>query len=215
MKISIIGTGNVGAALGGSFVRAGHDVTFAARDAAHTASVAASVGARTAATARAAAADADVVVLAVPYQEVLGVASEIATATAGKVLVDATNPLKADYSGLVTVGGRSGAERIAEVATTARVVKAFNTLFASLQADPDLNGQPADALIAGDDDAAKATVAELAGSIGLRPIDAGPLAGARELEAMAWLNIALQLRTGGNWRSSFVLIGAPEKAIAA
>ena len=215
MKIAIIGTGNVGAALGGSFVRAGHQVTFAARDAARTRDVAATVGARTAGTPSEAAAAADVIVLAVPYLEAAQVAHEIAGETAGKVLVDATNPLKADYTGLVTEGGPSGAERIAAVAGTAHVVKAFNTVFASLQANPSLNGQAADALIAGDDVAAKATVAELVSSIGLRPIDAGSLAGARELEALAWLNIALQLRTGGNWSSSFVLLGAPEEAIAA
>ncbi|MBI3745032.1 MAG: NAD(P)-binding domain-containing protein [Chloroflexi bacterium] len=215
MKIAIIGTGNVGAALGGSFVRAGHEVTFAARDGAKTATVAATAGARTASTPSAAAAAADVIVLAVPYTEAIRVAGEIAVDAAGKVLVDATNPLKADYSGLSTVGGPSGAERIQKAAAATKVVKAFNTVFASLQANPGLNGQAADALIAGDDAAAKATVAGLASSIGLRPIDAGSLVGATELEALAWLNIALQLRTGGNWSSSFVLIGAPEKAIAA
>jgi 8-hydroxy-5-deazaflavin:NADPH oxidoreductase len=215
MKIAIIGTGNVGAALGGSFSRAGHDVTFAARNAAKTEQVATQIGARAAATPRDAATGADIVVLAVPYPEALQLAGELSSQVRGKVLVDATNPLKADYSGLVTDGGPSGAERIAAVASTARVVKAFNTLFASVQANPSLHGQVADALIAGDDAAAKATVAQLADSIGLRPIDAGPLAAARELETMAWLNIALQLRTGGDWNSSFVLIGAPEKAIAA
>lgn len=215
MKIAIIGTGNVGAALGGSFVRAGHDVIFAARNAAKTLKVAASLGARAVATPVEAAAAADIIVLAVPYAEAAQIARAISGQTAGKILIDATNPLKADFSGLATEGGPSGAERIAAVAGTARVVKAFNTVFASVQAKPNLNGRAADALIAGDDDAAKATVAELISSISLRPIDAGPLAAARELEALAWLNIALQLRTGGNWSSSFVLLGAPEKAIAA
>jgi NADPH-dependent F420 reductase len=215
MKIAIIGTGNVGKALGSSFTRAGHDVTYAAQDAGKTRKVAAELGAHAAASASDAAAGADVVVLAVPYGAAAGVAREISGETAGKVVVDVTNPLKADYSGLSTEGGPSGAERIADVAGEANVVKAFNTLFASVQANPRLNGQAADALIAGDDEAAKATVAELVSSIGLRPIDAGSLAAAHELEALAWLNIALQIRTGGNWSSSFVLLGAPEKAIAA
>ena len=215
MKIAIIGTGNVGAALGGSFVRAGHEVTFAARDAARTSQVADKVGANVAVSPADAAAAADVVVLAVPYSEALTLAGDLSDAVSGKVLIDATNPLKADFSGLATDGGPSGAERIAAGAGTAHVVKAFNTLFASVQANPALHGQVADALIAGDDAEAKATVATLVDSIGLRPIDAGPLAAARELETLAWLNIALQLRTGGNWNSSFVLIGAPEKAIAA
>jgi NADPH-dependent F420 reductase len=215
MKIAIIGTGNVGKALGTSFTRAGHDVTYAAQDATKTQRVATELGGRAAASASVAAAGADVVVLAVPYTAAANVAREISGQTSGKVVIDVTNPLKADYSGLSTEGGPSGAERIADVAGAANVVKAFNTVFASVQANPRINGQPADALIAGDDEAAKATVAELVSSIGMRPIDAGALAAAHELEALAWLNIALQLRTGGNWSSSFVLLGAPEKAIAA
>ncbi|MBI2762411.1 MAG: NADPH-dependent F420 reductase [Chloroflexi bacterium] len=215
MKVAIIGTGNVGTALGGSFAGAGHEVTFAARDAGKTQRLAAIVGASAVATPLEAAAVAEIIVLAVPYIEAMQIAHEISGSTAGKILVDATNPLRPDYSGLSTDGGPSGAERIATVAGSARVVKAFNTLFASVQANPGLNGQTADALIAGDDPDAKAVVAELASSIGLRPIDAGPLTGARELEALAWLNIALQMRIGGNWSSSFVLLGAPDKAIAA
>ncbi len=215
MKIAIIGTGNVGTALGSTFMKAGHDVTYAARDFEKTRQVAARIGAHVAATPSDAAAGADVVVLAVPYAAAAAVAHEISGQTAGKILVDVTNPIKADYSGLSTDGGPSGAEHIAEAAGEANVVKAFNTIFASVQANPGLNGQQTDALIAADDDAAKAAVAELVTSIGMRPIDAGLLAGAHELEALAWLNIALQLRTGGNWSSAFVLLGAPEKAIAA
>lgn len=215
MKIAIIGTGNVGSALGGAFTRAGHDVTFAAQDAAKTQTIATGLGASAAGDAVEAATAADVIVLAIPFAEVETVASEIAAASAGKVLVDVTNPLKPDYSGLATDGGPSGAERVAAAAPNARVVKAFNTLFASVQADPTAGGRTVDGLYAGDDADAKATVAELSRSIGLRPVDAGRLADARGLEAMAWLNIALQLRTGGSWNTAFVLVNAPEAALAA
>lgn len=215
MKIAIIGTGNVGSALGASFTRAGHDVTFAALDAGKAGAVAASIGATVAATPAQAAGDADVIVLAVPYAATGAVLEGLGDTTRGKVVVDVTNPLKADYSGLATDGGPSAAERISATADGARVVKAFNTIFASVQADPTAHGQIVDGLIAGDDEAAKEIVAELERSIGLRPVDAGPLASARELEALAWLNISLQLRTGGDWRTAFVLVGAPEGAIAA
>ena len=215
MKIAIIGTGNVGSALGSSFVRAGHDVTFAARDAARTREVAAKLGARTADSPAAAASGAEVIVLAVPFGEVEALAADLALAATGKIVVDTTNPLKPDYSGLATEGGLSAAERIAVQMPGARVVKAFNTVFASVQADPTTHGQTLDGLLAGDDADAKATVAALARSVGLRPVDAGSLSGARELEALAWLNISLQLRTGGDWSSAFVLLGAPEAAIAA
>lgn len=215
MKIAIIGTGNVGSALGGSFVRAGHDVTFAAQDTARTQDVAAGLGARTSASPASATAAADVVVLAVPYSAAADVADEIAAAAKGKVVIDATNPLKGDYSGLETEGGPSAAERLALRLPGAHVVKAFNTLFASVQADPTAAGRTVDGFFAGDDAAAKATVAELTRSIGLRPIDAGSLQGARQLEALAWLNISMQLRTNGAWNTSLVLVNAPDKAIAA
>lgn len=215
MHIAIIGTGNVGTALGASLVRAGHIVTLTGQDADKAAAAAAQVGAQAGRSLTGAVAAAKVVVLAVPFNSVEAVAAEIGSVVSGKVIIDATNPLKADYSGLATEGGPSGAERIAALLPTAYVVKAFNTLFASIQGNPDVHGQTVDALFAGDDATAKATVAALIRSIGLRPVDAGSLAGARELEALAWLNISLQLRTGGSWKSSFVLVGAPDKAIAA
>ncbi len=215
MKIAIIGTGNVGSALGTSFIRAGHDVTFAAQDAEKTRTMAAGLGAAAADSPVEAVREADVVVLAVPYAATAAILDGLGSATRGKVVVDPTNPLTADYSGLVTAGGPSAAERISNSADGARVVKAFNTLFASVQADPTAHGRTIDGLIAGDDETAKATVAELVRSIGLRPVDAGPLASARELEALAWLNIGLQLRNGGSWNTALVFVNAPEKAIAA
>lgn len=215
MNIAIIGTGNVGTALGASLVRAGHSVTLTGQDAGKASAAAAQIGARTGSSLAGAVEAADVVVLAVPYASVEAVAAEIAPVIADRIVVDATNPLKADFSGLATQGGPSAAERIAALLPGARVVKAFNTLFASIQGNPDVHGQMVDALYAGDDADAKAVVASLIRAIGLRPVDAGSISGARELEALAWLNISLQLRTGGSWSSTFVLLGAPDKAIAA
>jgi len=215
MQIAIIGTGNVGSALGGSLVRAGHTVTFAGRDVEKATKLAADLGAAVASTPAAAVADADVIVLAVPFGAVGSLATAIAPLTTGKVVIDATNRLKPDYSGLASEDGSSAAEQIAIWFEGASVVKAFNTLFASIQADPASLGQTVDLLIAADDAAAKSLVAQLATSIGLRPVDAGSLMGAREMEAIAWLNMSLQMRTSGNWNSSFVLLGAPDKAIAA
>jgi hypothetical protein len=212
MKIAVIGTGNVGSALGSSFSRAGHRVTFAARDAEKTLSVATGAGAR-AATAAEAAASADVVLLAVPYAAIADVAAEIVPVIAGKVVVDATNPLKPDYSGLATAGGPSAAERLAGLLPGARVVKAFNTLFATNQADPSGQGTTLDALFATDDETAAAAVAELAGSIGFRPVRVGPLAAAQELEGLAWLNIRLQMLHNGAWNTAYVLVAPPESAV--
>jgi NADPH-dependent F420 reductase len=215
VDIAIIGTGNVGSALAGSFVRAGHNVTIAGRDADKAKRVATATGATAATTSREAAEAADVIVFAVPFvQSAEAVAGEIADVVDGKVVIDATNPVKATYDGLISDAGPSGAERIQGWLPTARVVKAFNTLLASRMADPSAGGVPTDAFVATDDAAAGATVLELARSIGLRPIAVVPLALARHLEGLAFLNITLNMANGGSWQSSWRLVGAPEPIAA-
>jgi len=212
VNIAIIGTGNVGSALARSFVRGGHNVTLAARDVEKTRQVAQETGATAADRTEDAVRDADVVVLAVWYPVQGEVADAIAPATAGKVVVDVSNPLTPDYSGIVTAGGPSAAEQLAQRLPEARVVKAFNTVFSSVQADPAALGDRADVLFATDDDEAREAMRRLLDSTGFRPVDAGSLARARELEALGFLNIQLQMRHGGDWRSAFVLVGAPEGA---
>ena len=214
MKIAVIGTGNVGSALGGAFARAGHDVTFAARDAAKAAAVASDAGAASSDVVHAVEGS-QVVVLAVPYAAIDEVAHEIAPLVDGKVVIDVTNPLTPDYSGLANAGEASAAEQAAGQLEGASVVKAFNTQFSQVQANPALHGTTLDALYAADDDAAAETVAELASSIGFRPVRVGPLRAARELEALAWLNLRLQMLASGSWQSAFVLVAPPEQAVAA
>jgi len=114
-----------------------------------------------------------------------------------------------------TTSGESVAEEIAHELGDARVVKAFNTVFAGIQADPGAQPDSPDLLFATDDEEARHIVADLAGSIGFRPVWVGPLAAARELEALAWLNIRLQLINGGSWNTAIKLVDAPEKALAA
>jgi 8-hydroxy-5-deazaflavin:NADPH oxidoreductase len=212
MQIAVIGTGNVGQALGSSFLRAGHQVTFAAQDAEKTRKIAAELRASAAPSVAAAVAAADVIVLAVPYAAVKGIAAYIASAAAGKVVIDATNPLKADFSGLATEGGPSAAELLAAALPGTAVAKAFNTLFAGLQANPDAHGTTLDALFATDDDHAREVLRDLITSIGFRAVDLGPLKGAREMEALAWLNIRLQATFSGAWNTAIVLIAAPAAA---
>lgn len=90
------------------------------------------------------------------------------------------------------------------------MVKAFNTLFAGVQADPSTHGVTLDALYATDDDRARVEVGDLLRSMGFRPVHVGPLARARELEAIAFLNIQLQMQAHGDWRTAVALVGAPE-----
>jgi NADPH-dependent F420 reductase len=206
MKIAIIGAGNVGKALSGSFVRAGHDVTISSQHPDNARAAAAETGAKAAATNAEAVPSAEVVVLAVPYGALAEVVDELGDALTGKVVVDATNPLRPDYQGLA-VEGTSAAEQVQARVKGAKVVKAFNTALAARQADPLVDGSPLDAFVAGDDEQAKATVMELARSIGFHPIDAGPLELARALEALALLNIMLQIRNNWTWQTGWKLVG--------
>ena len=207
MDIAIIGAGNVGKAITGSASRAGHSVTLSSAKGDSAIAAARESGARAAASNREAVEGADVVILAIPYTAVDEVLGELGSQLAGKVLVDATNPLKPDYSGLAT-NGSSGAEEIQRKAQGARVVKAFNTAFAARQADPNVaGGLRADGYVAGDDEEAKQAVLGLLADIGFNPVDAGPLAMAQYLEGMAWLNISLQMKNGWSWQASWKLVG--------
>src|SRR5256885_36976 len=105
VNVAIIGTGNVGGALGQSLSRAGHTVTFYSRDEQKRTEAASANSAGAADSAVAAVENADVIVLAVPYAAAADVAREIASAAQGKVVIDTTNPLKPDYSGLETRTG--------------------------------------------------------------------------------------------------------------
>jgi NADPH-dependent F420 reductase len=215
MKVAIIGAGNVGTALATSIARAGHDVIITSRDPEDAASAAEAAGARVAKTNAAAAAEAEVVIPAVSFGDVPQVAREIAGPAAGKPVVDVTNRIGFGASGPEIDTTSSNAEAIAKLLPKSPIVKAFNTLFAGNTANPQALGFQLDSLFATDDDAAKDAVCGLSTSIGFRPIHVGPLAAARELEAMAWLNIRLQMLASGDWKSSFVLVDAPDRALAA
>jgi 8-hydroxy-5-deazaflavin:NADPH oxidoreductase len=209
VDIAIIGTGSVGSGLATAFVGAGHRVYLAARSVDKVEAAAQAAGAIVATSPAAAAALADVVVLAVPFGAAEEVAAAIRPVVNGKTIVDVTNPAKLDWSGPLFGGTDSGAERIAAWLPEAHVVKAFNTLLANNIADPALEGIKLDGYVAADDGGAKAGVLALAASIGLNPIDVGPLSAARQLESLAWLNISLNMAPGSTWKTGWKLVGAP------
>lgn len=206
MRIAILGAGNVGGALAASATAAGHDVTLAATDAEKTRQTAEATGATAAGSNADAVQDAELVVLAVPYAAVAGIASELGDALLGKIVVDSTNPLNETFTDLATTG-RSAAEELQAQLPRVPVVKAFNTVFASRHSSPAEGGSPLDAFIAGDDADAKAKVGELASSLGYRVVDAGGLRMARSLEEMAFLNISLNATNGWSWQSGWKLVG--------
>lgn len=209
MNIAIIGAGNVGSALAMSFTRAGHSVVISSRKPGDALRVASQTGARAAASNAEAANDADIVVLAIPFSSAEAVASDIRRQVRGKPVVDVSNRMTFGEDGPAIDDGPSNAERLASFLPDAHIVKAFNTLFSSNQTDPTVDGVRLDGFIATDDAAARGVVAELLDSIGLKPIDAGPLSRAQQLEQLAFLNIALNATNGWSWQSGWKLVGAP------
>ena len=209
MDIAIIGAGNVGKALAISLKRAGHNVIIASRDPEDAGSVAAATHTRVASSNVEAARAAALVVLAIPFTSAPAVAAEIADATVGKPVIDATNRISFGPGGPEIDTRSSNGEALAALLPDAHVVKAFNTLFAANQSDPITEGIQLDGFVAGDDDAAKAVVLELVDSMGLNPVDVGPLSRSRQLEGLAFLNMALNIAHNGTWHSGWKLVGAP------
>ena len=190
MKVLVIGAGNMGSAFVKQLVTAGHQVAVTARNAEKAQAVAtANPGARAVASANAAS-QADVIVLATAYGDAVSALKSDGDLH-GKVVIDITNPLTTDYMGLTIGHSTSAAEEIAKAIPEAKVVKAFNTVFAQVLAEGANFGQGhvVPAYFAGDDAAAKTTVSALIESTGFKAVDAGPLKNARYLEAVAGLNI--------------------------
>jgi predicted dinucleotide-binding enzyme len=206
MRIAVIGAGNVGGGFSRAAVAAGHDVVISAAHPEKAQAVAAEVGAQAAESNTAAVQGAQVVVLAVPGTAAPTVVAELAPVLGGAVVVDATNPLNATFDGLA-IEGISGAEAVQRAAGSTPVVKAFNTVFASRYAAPAEQGSPLTVLVAGDDAAARGTVAELATSLGFAPVEAPSLRFARTLEELAFLNIALNAGNGWVWQDHFQIVG--------
>lgn len=172
MKLTVIGNGNIGSGISGALNRAGHEATTVDQGD----DIAAAVKA------------AEVVILATPY----GAAADIAKQAdfAGKTVVDLSNPITEDFSGLVVSGDTSAAESIAALLPDATVVKAFNTVFAQHYGTGlTVGGAPIQTYVASDDDAARDKVSALAKDIGLAPVNAGPLKNARYLEPLGFMNI--------------------------
>ena len=192
MNIAIIGTGSVGQTLGRGWASTGHNVIFGSRraDAEETKTLVASIGEQACATGHdEAVGAADVVAFATPWTATPTLAD--ALDLSGKIVIDCTNPLKPDLSGLAVGGDTSGAEEIAKRATGARVVKAFNSTSTENMADPQYGDEALTMFICGDDAEAKTTVAGLAEDLGFEVVDAGPLRQARYLEPLAMLFITL------------------------
>jgi len=197
MSIAILGAGNMAKGLAALFAKAGYKVVIGARDVAKAQALAASTGHGARGDSIAAAAKpADFVVLAVPFAaaaETLAAAGDLS----GKAIIDITNPLTPDYTGLTIGHSTSAGEEIQKLAPKAKVVKAFNTIFAQvLQNGGKAAGRPATVFIAGDDASANGAVEAIARKAGFDIVQTGGLKLSRYLEPLAGLNIALAYARG-------------------
>jgi predicted dinucleotide-binding enzyme len=211
MKVGVLGTGVVGRALGHGFIAIGHQVMMGSRSAenpdaqvwAAKEGAAASVG-----TFADAARFGDIAVFATRGMEHPAVTAAVGPERlAGKVVIDATNPLdnSRGYPDLGIKGEDSGGEQLQRLLPAAKVVKAFNIVSASLMFQPRLPGGPPTMLIAGNDAGAKEIVISILKDFGWPAIDLGPVRSSRWLEAMcmAWVMAGI---ARGNWVQAFKLL---------
>ncbi len=195
MNIGIIGSGNVGGALGTRWAQKGHQVVFGSRgpQGNDIKQLVAAAGKNARAATLAEAAASDVLLLAMPWPVVKDLLASLGNLT-NKILIDASNPLLPDLSGLALGTTTSAGEQVAGWARGAKVVKAFNIIGSNIMADASFKGEKPVLFYCGDDAAAKKTVHQLAEEIGFDPQDAGPIKQARLLEpfALLWISLAFQ-----------------------
>jgi 8-hydroxy-5-deazaflavin:NADPH oxidoreductase len=201
MNITLIGTGNMGRAIGHRLVTGGHSVTLVGKDpqSAQKLAYELSKAVKGDAVVQTATLEnvslGEVVVLAVKYGVNLDLARQLGPRLDGKVVVDIANPLNSTYDGLAIAADTSSAEELAKVApASTKVVKAFNTTFAGTLVAGNVDGIPLDVFIAGDDETAKQKIVKLVEDGGLMAVDVGALPHSRQLESLALLGITLQIK---------------------
>jgi 8-hydroxy-5-deazaflavin:NADPH oxidoreductase len=185
--VSIIGSGNMGTAIGGIVGAGGNTVEFVGRDTSD-------------------AINGEIVVLAVPHPALDEIVATRGADLAGKIVVDITNPLNFEtFDSLVAPADGSRAGELATALPDSRVLKAFNTNFAGTLASKTIGGQQTTVLIAGDDVDAKNALAEVVRAGGLAAVDAGSLSRARELESIGFLQLTLAVQEKLGWTGGFAV----------
>ena len=188
-NFTIIGTGNMGSAIGGVLTAGGSDVTLVSHENVGSAPL-----------------SGDVVILAVPYPAVEGIIAAYGEQLQGKIVVDITNPLNFEtFDSLVVPVGSSAAAQIQANLPGSTVLKAFNTTFAATLASQQVGGLPTTVHIAGDDSNTKSVLAAAITAGGVAALDAGSLARAHELEALGFLQLTLSAGEKISWAGGFAV----------
>ena len=149
----------------------------------------------------------DIVILAVPYPAREEIVRSYGDQLAGKTVVDITNPLNLEtFDSLAVPADGSAAAELAAALPSSKVLKAFNTTFATTLAAKTVGANPTTVLIAGDDADAKAQLAAALQAGGVEAVDAGSLRRARELEAIGFLQLGLALSEKVGWTGGFAVV---------
>jgi 8-hydroxy-5-deazaflavin:NADPH oxidoreductase len=206
MDITIIGTGNMARGIASRLLAGGHGVTLLGTETQKADALAGELSGDVRAGKVGDPLAGDVVVMAIWYAVLQDVLSQYGDQLDGKIVVDITNPLDVEAFEPLSVDAGSAAQEIAATVAGARVVKAFNTTFAGTLAQGTVAGQQLDVFLASDDEDAKETVGQLVTDGGMRPVDAGPLRRARELEALGYLHMAVQQPLGTSFGSAVKVV---------
>jgi 8-hydroxy-5-deazaflavin:NADPH oxidoreductase len=150
--------------------------------------------------------EADIIILAVPFEAEKELAETIKEVANQKIVISIANPLNQTYNGLVTTPDTSAAEELQKSLPNSKVIKAFNTTFAADFSTPVIDGKQVDAFIAGNDEDALETVKELVSTAGFNPIVAGDLSVSRTLEKMQLLLIQLGMKYNYNWLAGWKIL---------
>lgn len=209
MILGVIGSGKIGKSIGKWAAKAGYEVIFSSRDQSHADEASKEAGNNAGSgSINDVIGSADMILLAVPYRAVKDILKEAGTDLKNKVLIDVTNPLNQDFSGLAIGLTTSAAEEIQKSVPGAKVVKAFNTIFSAVfdSQKPEINGTKVAVFYASDHEPAKAMVAELIKKMGFNAVDTGPLKSARTLEPLALLNINMGYAMGHGTTIGFAFL---------
>lgn len=205
-QVTVIGPGNIGAAVAGLAKKAGASVQLLGRNVESTGTVAAEVGATAGAVGDAI--TGDIVVLAVPHAALSEIAATYGPQLDGRIVVETTNPLNFEtFDSLVVEPDSSATAELAAALPGARVVKGFNVNFAATLASGEVAGEPTTVLVAGDDEAARESVIQLVTAAGLRGVALGGLNRARELEAIGFAQLVLAAQEKLPWTGAITLRG--------
>ena len=150
--------------------------------------------------------EADIIIVAVPYQAEKAVAEKIKQVANQKIVISISNPLNDSYNGLLTASDTSAAEELQKLLPNSKVVKAFNTTFAADFSTPVIAGKQVDAFVVGNDTEAVEIVSDLVKTAGFNPIVAGDLPVSRTLENMTLLLIRLTMKYNYNWLAGWKIL---------